>query len=219
MIVAKNNFGKDPIENYENDSAKRIGHRIKIIRKANGMTQAELAAKIGLPVDRVAGYERGARKPKFELLKIIANALGVNPLALLDPDNSNWIGVMHSIFEISEHFDLELVESGNNVLIKFKDKTINDSLVYWKTKHEERQNKLKNTVSDEERQAINLEYKNWMWSFPENINTKPEKNNDEVNQESLIEHLGIENVDGSEEIVRELEELIKKIKEINKKNE
>lgn len=42
-----------------------------------GMTQAELAAQLGVPQSQIAKWETGARRPKVENLARIAAALGV----------------------------------------------------------------------------------------------------------------------------------------------
>ena len=74
MIVVNNPFGQDPMDFNENTSADRVGLRIREIREAQGMTQAELGEKIGLNGDRVQKYENGVRKPKADLLKKFASA-------------------------------------------------------------------------------------------------------------------------------------------------
>ena len=57
MIVVNNPFGQDPMDFNENTSADRVGLRIREIREAQGMTQAELGEKIGLNGDRVQKYD------------------------------------------------------------------------------------------------------------------------------------------------------------------
>ncbi len=54
-----------------------IGENIKLIRKEKGYTQKQLAEKLGTSPQNFAQYENGKRKPKFETLKKIADALGV----------------------------------------------------------------------------------------------------------------------------------------------
>lgn len=59
------------------------GQRIKAARKAQRMTQSELAAKLCIPYQSISQYERDLRNPKYETLLRIADALGVNVLELL----------------------------------------------------------------------------------------------------------------------------------------
>ena len=60
------------------------GQRIKAARKKAKMTQAELAAKLGIPYQSVGQWERDVRKPKKETLANIAKELHVDPLELSD---------------------------------------------------------------------------------------------------------------------------------------
>lgn len=59
-----------------------VGYIIKKIRIDKGLTQKELAAKLGTTPQNLAQYENGKRNPKFETIKKIAYALGVSPLEL-----------------------------------------------------------------------------------------------------------------------------------------
>lgn len=53
------------------------GERIKAARKKAGLTQSELAERIGIKPQVISQYERGVKKnPKPATLKKIANALG-----------------------------------------------------------------------------------------------------------------------------------------------
>ena len=54
-----------------------IGKRIRKFRLAAGLTQAELAKKIGTTPSAIGMYENGRREPSFDTLEDIAIALGV----------------------------------------------------------------------------------------------------------------------------------------------
>lgn len=54
-----------------------IGEQIKAARKKVGITQAELANRLGISYVGVSQWENGLRKPKYETKKRIANALGL----------------------------------------------------------------------------------------------------------------------------------------------
>lgn len=60
------------------------GARIKAARKAAGMTQAELASRLGIPYQSIGQWENDLRNPKYESLQKIASALGVSVADLLD---------------------------------------------------------------------------------------------------------------------------------------
>ena len=59
------------------------GDRIKEARKAAGITQAQLANKLGISYVGVSQWENNLRNPKHETLKRIASALGVSVGSLL----------------------------------------------------------------------------------------------------------------------------------------
>lgn len=54
-----------------------IGKRIQKYRKLAGLTQKELAEKLGVVTGTVQQYELGKRHPRLDQLQRIANALGV----------------------------------------------------------------------------------------------------------------------------------------------
>lgn len=62
------------------------GQRIRAARKKAGMTQTELAKKLGIPYQSIGQWEKDRRKPKLETLQRIAEALGVPILDLLGVD-------------------------------------------------------------------------------------------------------------------------------------
>lgn len=59
-------------------TAKEIGIGIKNARLIVGITQAELARRLGVTPQAISQYERGEKKPKIETIKKIADALGVS---------------------------------------------------------------------------------------------------------------------------------------------
>lgn len=72
-----------------------VGERIKHYRLKRGMTQKELADKMGIRPVGISQYESGKRIPKPETIKRIAHALDINPyylqegkslIASLNPD-------------------------------------------------------------------------------------------------------------------------------------
>ena len=55
-----------------------VGSRIKVARDYRGMTQQELADKVGINRTTLTGYESGHRTPDLFTAKRIAAALGVS---------------------------------------------------------------------------------------------------------------------------------------------
>lgn len=56
---------------------KRIGHRVKKLRKTKGLTQSQLAVLVGLPRPNISRLETGAHVPSILLLERFAEALHV----------------------------------------------------------------------------------------------------------------------------------------------
>lgn len=52
--------------------------RLKAARIAKGVTQTELAARIGVTAQTVSSFEKGTKEPKMEMVKRIAEALGIS---------------------------------------------------------------------------------------------------------------------------------------------
>lgn len=52
--------------------------RLKAARIAKGVTQAELAQRIGVTTQAISSFEKGTKAPKMETVKRIAEALGIS---------------------------------------------------------------------------------------------------------------------------------------------
>ena len=65
--------------------ARRIGVKIRTLRDARGMTQAELAKKARVTQSHVSMLEAGARmRPSIQTIQKLARALGVSVTELLE---------------------------------------------------------------------------------------------------------------------------------------
>jgi len=64
-----------------------IAERIKKARKVAGLTQKDVADKMGVFFTLISQYERGIITPKVEQLQKIADALGVPLYNLIAPDD------------------------------------------------------------------------------------------------------------------------------------
>ncbi len=62
-----------------------FGRRLSAMRKANGMSQAKFAGKIGATQRMVSNYERSQGRPRADLVGKMAKALGVSTEDLLIP--------------------------------------------------------------------------------------------------------------------------------------
>ena len=83
------------------------GMRIRYFRKKAGLTQKELAEKIGLSDSALRNYELGNRKPDRDTLTCIADALQVSYYALSMYDMSEINRTLHFLFEMEEMYQLK----------------------------------------------------------------------------------------------------------------
>jgi transcriptional regulator with XRE-family HTH domain len=97
--------------------------RLKKARDLRGLSQAQLAAKAGLPPASVSHFESGPRKPSFDNLKALASALDVTTDYLLGrsdtPEASaETVGRLHRDLHKLTSQDLELAKEFVDLLIK-----------------------------------------------------------------------------------------------------
>ena len=55
-----------------------FGNKLRLLRKEKGLTQKQLADKLGLAFSTISMYERGDREPDFEILESIADFFNVS---------------------------------------------------------------------------------------------------------------------------------------------
>ena len=193
MIMVSNPFGQDPMDFNESTAAERVGERIRDIRNAVDMTQAELGERIGLNGDRVQKYENGVRKPKPELLKQFAAALGVETLALTDPVVSNYLGAMFAFFEMEKEYDLKIKRVNGRISLTFGDGitgTMNSYLDEWEKECRQVEVELEGATSEDERTAVLKAYNMWKWTFPKAITDRTERDLKALRKAKLEEQIG-----------------------------
>ena len=66
---------------------RRFGRRVQELREARGLTQEQLAARIGRSVDTVSNIERGVNATRIEIAHQLAVELGVRLPDLFDLDD------------------------------------------------------------------------------------------------------------------------------------
>ena len=64
------------------DTKRRIGARLKSLRRGRGLTQDQVAERTGLSVNYLSRIERGLENPTLDTLLSLAGALKVDPLDL-----------------------------------------------------------------------------------------------------------------------------------------
>ncbi|MDA8088140.1 MAG: helix-turn-helix transcriptional regulator [Nitrospiraceae bacterium] len=73
-------------------SEKAIGELIRQMRKSSGMSQMQLADKIGVSYQQVQKYEKGINKLSLSRLKQISGALGVPVSMFLEEEEPLRVG-------------------------------------------------------------------------------------------------------------------------------
>ncbi len=62
----------------------RIGKKLKEVRIRRLLTQEELARKAGVSPSTVVNIERDRSEPHFSTIRVLARALDVDPVSLLE---------------------------------------------------------------------------------------------------------------------------------------
>ncbi len=125
-----------------------IGEQIRKYRSIANISQKELGKRLGMSQQQIAQYENGNRKPKFETLKKIGDALEIDILHLLPEgsykelplnDDDKFLNVKHKYFtevygEIIEEktFDEILLEYWNSFSEKERDRYLCIALYFSK---------------------------------------------------------------------------------------
>ena len=82
---------------------KYFADNIKFIRKANRLTQKQMAAKLGKAPTTVAGWEQGVRTPIVRDTLEICRIFGVELEDLLDTDLSlSYVATNVNIYEMTK---------------------------------------------------------------------------------------------------------------------
>jgi transcriptional regulator with XRE-family HTH domain len=74
-MPAKTRTARDP----RREDLRRLGDRIRHVRRGAGLTQEALAESLDLSVAYVSLIERGGRNPPYTTVLAIARALGLPP--------------------------------------------------------------------------------------------------------------------------------------------
>lgn len=74
----------DSLKLSDDERRKRFGARLRMVRQLLGLTQAELAEKIGMSKQAITLYETGRREASYKSLVSLSRALNVTTDWLLD---------------------------------------------------------------------------------------------------------------------------------------
>ena len=105
--------------------------RLREARKRSGLTQMQIAEKLGITAQSYSQYETGKRRPKAETRKRIADALGVLPGDLLQdglyPTSQEIAAMKRGAESVTDERKLEIEEKRLSNLIDRKKKMLNIS--------------------------------------------------------------------------------------------
>jgi len=175
----------------EETSAKRLGEKIRKIRKENGLNQTELGEKVNLSADRIQKYENGARRPKAETMVEIAEALGVNPLVFIDQPLSSEVSAMFAFFELENRYNLTPVKIDDEYYLSvgngFQD--LSKSFSEWYERYNRYCEEMKDASTDEMKEKITRDYHFWEWNYPKSAADEGEKHREQKRLEERIAEL------------------------------
>ena len=150
-------------------TAYRVGSRIRLIRKAKGLSQTELGEMVGLTADRVQKYENGIRKPKSELIQEFATALGVDRKALEDPVISDPLGTLFALFEMEMLYGIKLTRMAgtNDMTLSFRNapSEVKALLADWERAYKYFNEMINSKTSNKELKEVVNSYILWKYSF------------------------------------------------------
>ncbi|MEH7547752.1 helix-turn-helix domain-containing protein [Neobacillus vireti] len=93
------------------DFLKKVGNKVRFIRKAKGLTQEDLAEKCGLQYTYIGGIERGERNVSLQTIEKLAEGLAVPPYELLKPNDINNEEIFKENIKIVEIYQDLLLKS------------------------------------------------------------------------------------------------------------
>lgn len=119
-----------------------IGNRIRFVRQLRGMTQLELATKIGLPDNesgriRITRYETGKSIPKEDTLEKISDALNINSLYLSTKEHTPLLDLTFFLFELDMDKSILINKKDNHYFIDFDNWILNNLFEEWMQKKED----------------------------------------------------------------------------------
>jgi transcriptional regulator with XRE-family HTH domain len=74
----------DNVGQAKSEIARRLGQRVRILRRRRDLTQEQLAEATHLSANYISGIERGLYSPSLTTLAVLADALGVEIKDLFD---------------------------------------------------------------------------------------------------------------------------------------
>ena len=126
----------DLIMDIQNNDDKNIARMMKYYRQLKNISQEDLSNLSGINLSTIKKYEVGIRRPKYEQLEKIAEALGINVNHFYNTEYKTVGDVMSTIVSMDRQIGLDITaakdESGaynpDSIQISFKDQNIKKAL-------------------------------------------------------------------------------------------
>ena len=110
------------MDSFANDYSEKyriIGSNIHMIREAAGISQTELANRVGSNKSAISRYENGMQKPSLDTLMRVADALGVDLIDLLKEKTTLSLGNTVSEPDWMRELNINLTEMNSTVRKNF----------------------------------------------------------------------------------------------------
>ena len=110
------------MDSFANDYSEKyivIGNNIHMVREAAGISQTELANRIGSNKSAISRYENGMQKPSLDTLMRVADALDVDLIDLLKENTTLPLGNAVSEPDWMRELNINLTEMNSMVRKNF----------------------------------------------------------------------------------------------------
>jgi transcriptional regulator with XRE-family HTH domain len=71
-------FGSDNDIEVGTDTQRKLGQRIRTLRKSAGWTQVEMADRLGLARQYISDLEQGKRDPSLSILQVLSDGFAIS---------------------------------------------------------------------------------------------------------------------------------------------
>lgn len=110
--------------NRETDK-RHIGNLIRILRKTVGLSQMELAERVGISYQQIQKYEKGASEISISRLSQIAHALNMPVSRFISDDEKTMVAESVSLYGTLSDDEIELLK----LFRKIKNKKLKDGFL------------------------------------------------------------------------------------------
>ena len=94
-----------------------VGNQIALLRKRNGLTQEELAEKLGITAQAVSKWENGHTMPETSMLPLLSKLLNSSVDSILLLQEINFITNIEEIIRIDKQKARQLLENVDKTII------------------------------------------------------------------------------------------------------